>query len=62
MAYYSRLGSLGGLTTFSAFSGESLAMIQRDEWGWAFAHTLAHVLGSLSCAGLGFRLARGILA
>src|SRR5688572_6459160 len=50
-------GFLGGLTTFSAFSGESLALIQRNEWVWAATHTLAHVLGSLACAGLGWRLA-----
>jgi CrcB protein len=51
-------GFLGGLTTFSAFSGESLTLLQRGEWGWALAHTLAHVIGSLACAALGFRLAR----
>jgi len=55
-------GFLGGLTTFSAYSGESLSLMQRGEYAWAFAHTLAHVLGSLACAGLGFRLARGLLA
>ena len=54
-------GFLGGLTTFSAFSAESLALLQRDEWGWALAHTLAHVLGALACAALGFRLARWVL-
>ncbi len=54
-------GFLGGLTTFSAFSGESLALMQRNEWAWAVAHTLAHVLGALACAGLGFRLARSFL-
>ena len=55
-------GFLGGLTTFSAFSGESLALMQRNEWGWACAHTVAHVLGSLACAALGFRLARSLWA
>ena len=55
-------GFLGGLTTFSAFSGESLALLQRGEVGWAMAHTLAHVVGSLACAALGFRLMRSVLA
>jgi CrcB protein len=55
-------GFLGGLTTFSAFSGESLSLMQRGEYIWAFAHTLAHVLGSLACAALGFRFARNLLA
>ena len=49
-------GFLGGLTTFSAFSAESLLMLQRGQWGLAAGHTLAHVLGALACAALGFRL------
>jgi fluoride exporter len=55
-------GFLGGLTTFSAFSGESLALLQRGDWGWALLHTLAHVVGSLACAALGFRIARTLFA
>jgi CrcB protein len=55
-------GFLGGLTTFSAFSGESLSLMQRSEYAWALAHTLAHVLGSLLFALLGFRLMRALLA
>ena len=52
------VGFLGGLTTFSSFSAESLALIERDRWGMAVAHTLAHVLGALFCAYLGARVAR----
>ena len=55
-------GFLGGLTTFSSFSGESLWLLQRGEWALALAHTLAHVLGSLACAALGFALVRLWLA
>jgi len=55
-------GFLGGLTTFSSFSGESLALIQRNEWALAVGHTLAHVLGSLACAGVGYRLGKLVLA
>ena len=51
-------GLLGGFTTFSAFSVESLIMLQRGELALAFAHTLAHVVGSLACAALGFRIAQ----
>ena len=51
-------GFLGGLTTFSSFSVESLVMLQRVEWPLALGHTLAHVFGSLLCAILGFALAR----
>lgn len=49
-------GFLGGLTTFSAFSGESLALLQRGAAGLALAHTAAHVLGALAAAGLGLKL------
>lgn len=49
-------GFLGGLTTFSAFSGESLALLQRGALGLALAHTAAHVLGALAAAGLGLKL------
>ena len=55
-------GVLGGLTTFSAFSVESLMLLQRGDWWLAAAHTLAHVVGALLCAGLGFTVARSLLA
>lgn len=54
-------GFLGGLTTFSAFSGESLALLQRGALGLALAHTLAHVLGALLMAGLGLKLMQALL-
>lgn len=40
-------GLLGGLTTFSAFSGEVFQMLQRQDWGWATGAVLLHVGGSL---------------
>jgi CrcB protein len=54
-------GVLGGFTTFSSFSVESLIMLQRGELLLALAHTLAHVLGALTSAAIGFRLAQLIL-
>jgi fluoride exporter len=51
-------GFLGGLTTFSAFSAESLLLLQRGQAALAAAHTLAHVCGSLACAAAGFVLLR----
>jgi len=54
-------GVLGGFTTFSAFSVESLIMLQRNEWGLALVHTLAHVAGALACAALGFRIGQMVL-
>ena len=46
-------GFLGGLTTFSSFSGESLSLLQRGEFMLALAHSGAHVLGSLAAAAAG---------
>jgi len=54
-------GFLGGFTTFSAFSVESLIMVQRGELLLALGHTLAHVAGALACAALGFRVAQALL-
>jgi CrcB protein len=51
-------GFLGGLTTFSAFSAESLTLLARGQWGGALLHTGAHVLGALGCAAVGARLAQ----
>ena len=42
-------GFLGGLTTFSTFSAESVLLLQRGAYGWAFLHTGVHLLGSLAC-------------
>ncbi len=54
-------GFLGGLTTFSSFSAESLLLLQRGHWALALGHTLAHVAGALACAALGFTLLDGLL-
>ena len=54
-------GFLGGLTTFSSFSAESLLLLQRGQWGLATGHTLAHLLGALACAALGFKLVATLL-
>jgi len=49
-------GFLGGLTTFSAFSAESLVLLQRSQWFLAASHTLAHVACGLIGAALGYWL------
>ena len=51
-------GFLGGMTTFSSFSGESLWLLQRGLFGLALAHTASHLLGSLGFAAIGFALLR----
>jgi fluoride exporter len=51
-------GFLGGFTTFSAFSAESLGLVQRGAWALALLHSAAHLLGALACTAAGFSLAR----
>ena len=51
-------GGLGGLTTFSAFSAESLTLLLRGQFGLAMLHSLAHVAGGLLAAALGWWLGR----
>ncbi len=50
-------GFLGGLTTFSTFSAESLALCMRGEWAMAGLHSAVHLAGSLAAAAIGYRLA-----
>ncbi len=54
-------GGLGGLTTFSAFSAESLGLVMKGNYAVAVLHTLAHVLGGLVAAALGYVAARWML-
>ncbi|WP_431256676.1 CrcB family protein [Roseateles chitinivorans] len=49
-------GFLGGLTTFSSFSGESLSLLQRGEFLMALSHSAAHVVGSLAAAAAGLKV------
>ena len=46
-------GFLGGLTTFSTFSAETVDLLQKQAYGWAFGTIAAHLLGSLAMTGLG---------
>ena len=46
-------GFLGALTTFSTFSAEVVAMIQRADYGWALGTASLHLFGSLLLTGLG---------
>jgi len=46
-------GFLGGLTTFSAFSGEVARLIQQGRMAMAGAEILLHVVGSVSLTLLG---------
>lgn len=46
-------GFLGGLTTFSTFSGEVVTLLARQELAWAMAAVAAHVAGSVIMTILG---------
>ncbi len=54
-------GFLGGLTTFSTFSGETLNHLLRQQWGWAGAIIMAHVAGSIFAALFGVVAVRMVL-
>jgi CrcB protein len=54
-------GFLGGLTTFSTFSGETVTLFLRQQYGWTAAIIAAHLFGSLLLTLAGVGLARLIL-
>ena len=54
-------GFLGGLTTFSTFSAESVGLLQRGEYAWAMALVSAHLAGSLAMTFLGIAAVRWLV-
>ena len=48
-------GFLGGLTTFSTFSAETVTLLLRQQYGWTAAIVVAHTAGSIiaTLAGIG---------
>lgn len=52
------VGFLGGLTTFSSFSGESLRLLIAGRFAEAALHTCLHVLVALALAALGHAVGR----
>ena len=53
-------GLLGGLTTFSTFSAETVQMLLRQQYAWAGATVALHVLGSFSMTVLGLSTLRAL--
>ena len=47
-------GFLGGLTTFSTFSAESMLLLHRGDYAWALGHSALHLLGSVALCIVGF--------
>lgn len=54
-------GVLGGFTTYSAFSYETLKLLQDDAWAIAIANVTATVLGCLAMCLLGQSIAKLLL-
>jgi CrcB protein len=51
-------GFLGGLTTFSTFSAESMNLVLKGQYGWGAVLIASHLVGSLMLTGLGVWFAR----
>ena len=56
------IGFLGGLTTFSAFTGELLILLQTSKFYLAMVTTILHVAGTLALAALFYYLTKLILS
>lgn len=52
------VGLLGGYTTFSTLSVDSLNLIEDGRWGWALANLIVSGAAGLGAAWLGQQLAR----
>lgn len=53
------VGLLGGFTTFSAFSYETLMLIQNGRWLASVGYVLASVIVCLGATALGYRVGSG---
>jgi CrcB protein len=54
-------GFCGGLTTFSAFSAETVTRFLDHQYGWSLAIIGSHLIGSLMMTLLGILLVRSLL-
>lgn len=55
-------GFLGGLTTFSAFSAETVDLLTRQHYFWAMTIIMFHVFGSLLMTFLGILTVKSLSA
>jgi CrcB protein len=54
-------GFMGGLTTYSAFNGETIFLCQQGAWGTGMVNVAATVLGCVAAGLLGLLVARAWL-
>jgi CrcB protein len=54
-------GFLGGLTTFSTFSGETVTLLLRQQYAWTLAIIALHLAGSLLMTLAGIGVVRALL-
>lgn len=54
------VGVLGGFTTFSAYSLETMRMIERNDWIGASSYSLGSVAAGLLAVGLGLLIAKRV--
>ena len=55
-------GFLGGLTTFSTFSAETVTLMLREQYGWTAGIIGLHLVGSLLMTAAGLALVRLAIA
>jgi len=55
-------GFLGGLTTFSTFSGEIVTLLMRREYLWGSIAIASHVVGSIAMTIVGILMVRAVYA
>lgn len=60
MRLFLATGFLGGLTTFSTFAAESVALLLGGRYGWFAAHVTANLVGSIGMVIVGLMLMRAI--
>ncbi|WP_448661892.1 fluoride efflux transporter CrcB [Sphingomonas sp. CJ20] len=54
------IGVLGGFTTFSSFSLDTMSMLQRGDWPTALGYILASVIGSIAALALGLQFVKAV--
>lgn len=55
------VGVLGGFTTFSAYSLETMRMIERNDWVGASTYSIGSVIAGLIAVAIGLAMAKRVL-